>query len=77
MLRSIDKILIAHRNSKLFLFMMSGPFYLLLTIVKYSLKVMIIYYLYKKKKRADELKAHEEGKAAGNTTDRKSESGSG
>ena len=27
--QAVDKILIAHRNTKLFLFMMTGPFFLL------------------------------------------------
>ncbi len=44
--RSIDKILIAHRNTKLFLFMMSGPFFITMTIIKYSIKAFIIYFLY-------------------------------
>ena len=49
-LRSLDKILIAHRNSKLFLFMMSGPFFILMTIFKYLGKGLFYYYLYKKMK---------------------------
>lgn len=37
-----------HRNTKLFLFLMSGPFFLIFCCVKYSLKLSIMYYLYKK-----------------------------
>ena len=45
---SLDRILIAHRNTKLFLFLMSGPFFLFFCFVKYSLKLSIMYILYKK-----------------------------
>ena len=44
---SIDKIMIAHRNTKLFLFLMSGPFLIMFTIVKYIFKILILYILYK------------------------------
>jgi hypothetical protein len=45
--RSIEKIMIAHRNTKLFLFMMSGPFLAIMLLIKYIFKVLILYYLYK------------------------------
>eukprot|EP00349_Pseudokeronopsis_sp_Brazil_P010099 CAMPEP_0202978984 /NCGR_PEP_ID=MMETSP1396-20130829/85260_1 /ASSEMBLY_ACC=CAM_ASM_000872 /TAXON_ID= /ORGANISM="Pseudokeronopsis sp., Strain Brazil" /LENGTH=180 /DNA_ID=CAMNT_0049718207 /DNA_START=403 /DNA_END=946 /DNA_ORIENTATION=- len=45
--RAINKILIAHRNTKLFLFLMSGPFYIILTLIKYSIKALVFYYLYR------------------------------
>jgi hypothetical protein len=48
--RAIDKILLAHRNTRLFLIMMTGPFLILLTIVKYSIKAIVLYYFYKKTK---------------------------
>ena len=45
--RSIEKILIYHRYTKLFLFLMSGPFLIFLLGFKYNLKVLIVYFLYK------------------------------
>ena len=39
--------MIAHRNTKLFLFLMSGPFLIMFTLVKYALKVLILYIIYK------------------------------
>lgn len=50
--RSIDKILLAHRNSKIFLILMSGPFLIGFYIFKYALKILVFYYLLKKKKPA-------------------------
>lgn len=44
---SIDKIMIAHRNTKLFLFLMSGPFLIMFTLFKYILKILILYIIYK------------------------------
>lgn len=49
--RAIDKILLAHRNSKIFLILMSGPFLVALYIVKYALKILILYFLFWKKKK--------------------------
>lgn len=46
--RSVAKILLAHRNSKIFLVMMSGPFLIAVYIIKYALKILVLYYLYKK-----------------------------
>jgi len=45
--RSVEKIMIAHRNTKLFLFMMSGPFLIMMLLFKYTVKVLILYILYK------------------------------
>lgn len=64
--RSVDKILLAHRNSKIFLILMSGPFLIALYIVKYALKIFIIYYLLKPKHKNQktEDKGVEEKKTA-------------
>jgi hypothetical protein len=67
--RSIDKILLAHRNSKIFLVLMSGPFLIALYIVKYALKIFIIYYLLKpkhKEKKTDSKGIEEEKKTVTN-----------
>lgn len=45
--RSIEKIMIAHRNTKLFFILMSGPFLILMLFLKYSFKLLILYLLYK------------------------------
>jgi|LauGreDrversion4_2_1035121.scaffolds.fasta_scaffold230957_4 hypothetical protein len=45
--RSLEKIMIAHRNTKLFFILMSGPFLILMLFVKYSFKLLILYLLYK------------------------------
>jgi hypothetical protein len=47
MQRSIEKIMIAHRNTKLFFIMMSGPFLAGLLLFKYTVKVLVLYFLYK------------------------------
>jgi len=39
--------MIAHRNTKLFLFLMSGPFLIMMLFVKYTFKILILYLLYK------------------------------
>ena len=49
-----DRILYAHRNLKLLLFLTSGPFFALLFCVKYSIKFGVLYFLYNKKKKGDE-----------------------
>jgi hypothetical protein len=49
--RSIDKILLAHRNSKIFLILMSGPFLIAFYVFKYALKILIFYYFLKGKKK--------------------------
>uniref|UniRef100_A0A7S3FU63 Uncharacterized protein n=1 Tax=Strombidium rassoulzadegani TaxID=1082188 RepID=A0A7S3FU63_9SPIT len=48
---SVEKILVAHRNTRLFLFMMSGPFFLLFTGFKSALKLTVLAYIYKKNKK--------------------------
>ena len=48
--KALDKILIAHRNTKLFLFMMTGPFFLLAKTVQYIIKGIVFYWFYKKAK---------------------------
>ena len=56
----VDRILLLHRNTKIFLFMMTGPFLIILQTVKYILKYGTIYYFYLKglelKKAQDEKK---------------------
>ena len=46
-----DRILYAHRNLKLFMFLTSGPFFFLLFIVKYTIKFSVLYFLYNKNKQ--------------------------
>ena len=46
--RAVDKILLTHRNTRLFLFMMTGPFLIIMQIIKYSIKGLIFLYLYRK-----------------------------
>lgn len=48
---AVDKILLAHRNTKLFFVLMSGPFFMILSLIKYSIKLAIFYYMYKKAKK--------------------------
>ena len=50
----VDRILLYHRNTKLFLFMMTGPFLVILQTVKYILKYGTLYYLYRRGKAAIE-----------------------
>lgn len=50
--RSIDKILIAHKHSKIFLLLMSGPVLITIYIIKYAIKILIFYYLLKGKKKS-------------------------
>ncbi len=38
---SLDKILLTHRNTRIFLFMLSGPFLIGFTILKYGIKFSI------------------------------------
>ena len=49
---SIDKILLTHRNTKLFFVLMSGPFFIILSLVKYSIKLAIFYFFFMKSKKA-------------------------
>ena len=46
--KALERILIVHRNTRLFLIMMSGPFLVLITLIRYTIKFSIIYYLYKR-----------------------------
>ncbi|CDW91227.1 UNKNOWN [Stylonychia lemnae] len=46
--QSIDKILIAHRNTKMFLFVMSWQFFLAYFLVKKFFQGLFLYYMYKK-----------------------------
>ena len=48
---AIDRILILHRNTKLFFFLMSGPFCLMLLAIKWSFKAAILHFIYKKAKK--------------------------
>lgn len=48
--RSLDKILLAHKHSKIFLLLMSGPVLITIYVIKYAIKILIFYYLFKKKK---------------------------
>ena len=40
-----------HRNSKIFLFMLTGPFFVLFTAFKYTIKGLVLLYIYKNKKK--------------------------
>jgi hypothetical protein len=46
--KAINKILIAHRNTKLFMFLCSGPFAIMLWLIKFSLKLTIVAVFHKK-----------------------------
>ena len=50
--KSLDRILIAHRNTKLFLFLLSGPFFIIFSLIKYGIKFCLIYFIFKKGKSA-------------------------
>ena len=47
---AIDRILTVHRNTKMTLIITSGPFFVVLFIIKYTIKAAVLYYLYQKKK---------------------------
>ena len=51
---SLDKILVSHRHTRTFLFMLSGPFFILFTLVKYVIKGGVFYYIYYKNKKLKE-----------------------
>lgn len=51
--QAVDKILARHRNSRIFLFMLTGPFFMLYILVKYSIKMILIMYYYNKKKNKE------------------------
>lgn len=46
--RAVDKILLTHRNTKLFLIMMTGPFLVMLKVIQYIIKFAVVMWLYKK-----------------------------
>lgn len=52
--RSLDKILLSHRNSQIFLILMSGPFLIGFYVFKYALKILVFYFLLRKKKKPDD-----------------------
>jgi hypothetical protein len=62
--RSIDKILLAHRNSRILLMLISGPFLFALYVVKYSIKILILYILYKKNKKVPDSDKNDDSKDA-------------
>lgn len=45
--KSLDKILVRHRNTKIFLFMLSGPFFLVFMFAKYTIKIIVLLYLHR------------------------------
>ncbi|CAI2369872.1 unnamed protein product [Moneuplotes crassus] len=51
--RSLDKILLSHRNSAIFLILMSGPFLIGFYAFKYALKILLFYVILKKKPKAN------------------------
>ena len=55
-----DRILYAHRNLKLMMFLTTGPFFFLLFCVKYTIKFSVLYFLYNKTK-SDGTKAIVDG----------------
>ena len=50
--RAIDKILLTHKNSKIFLLLLSGPFLFGLYTFKYAIKILVLIFIFKKKKGA-------------------------
>lgn len=44
----VDRILLCHRNTKLFLFMMTGPFLVIFQTIKYIIKYGALYYIYRR-----------------------------
>ena len=60
---SIDKILKLHRNTRIFLFCLTGPFFVFWMIFKYSIKAIIFTYLWRKRKREKALKEAQENEA--------------
>ena len=47
--KAIDKILVAHRNTKFFLFVMSWQFFAVYYVFKKIMQGLFLYYLYKKR----------------------------
>lgn len=52
--QAVDKILISHRNTKIFLFMMTGPFLVIFQLTKYIIKYGTLYYFYLQAKKLKE-----------------------
>ena len=46
--KAIDKILVRHRNTKVFLFMLTGPFFICFKVVSWTIKLIILLSLGKK-----------------------------
>lgn len=49
--RAVDKILIAHRNTKMFLFLMSWQFFVAYYVIKKIFQGLFVYYVWKKSKK--------------------------
>jgi len=47
---AVDRILLAHRNTRLFLFMMTGPCLLILMCIKYTIKGILVMHFWRKHK---------------------------
>jgi hypothetical protein len=45
----IDKILVTHRNTRIFLFMLTGPFFLMYMALKLGIKVFVVVFMYSAK----------------------------
>lgn len=45
---AVDKILLTHRNTKLFLIMMTGPFLVAMKLVWWALKGFLLYFVFNK-----------------------------
>ncbi len=67
--------MIAHRNTKLFMLMMSGPFLITITLIKYIIKLAVLYFILKydsllfyfsRKGKKDEKKEDDEKETIGN-----------
>jgi len=57
---SIDKILQLHRNTSIFLFMLTGPFFLFFMVFKYSMKGILLTYLWRCRKNAEKQRLADE-----------------
>ena len=49
--KATDQILIFHRNLKISLFLISGQFFIAFTVLKYTIKAGVLYFLYNKAKK--------------------------
>jgi len=58
--RSVDKILLSHRNSAIFLILMSGPFLIGFQLFKYTLKILVFLFILKKNKKPAKKKEEKE-----------------